>query len=202
MARSGTSGLRPQPPRRVLDLARQPGCQVSLADNLRSRGPVPSLDKVPSVNTDELVRLFNKNNDDLERGIEQGLDRLGPAAARRSRQVERLLVDPVMNRPHEGWPILDTLVEHVDDRPDGAMEYLGAYLVEDFVRAHGVEFQDLLEAAARDSPRWRRVLAEAYGWDDPDMIDPRVSDRLMPYIRLRRETESPPASTSGDIPAH
>jgi hypothetical protein len=120
---------------------------------------------------DELVSLFNKNNDDL------ALHRVGSAVDRRRRQVERWLAEPVISRPHDAWPILDA-----HDRPDGAMEYLGAYLVEDFVRLHGVEFLDLLETAARESPRWRRVLGAAYGWTNPKRIDPRVASRLEPYI--------------------
>jgi hypothetical protein len=151
---------------------------------------------------EELVALFSKHNDDLQHEIEQGVERPGPAATRRSRRVDRLIVDPVMSRPHEGWPILNALVEGVDDRPDGPMELLGAYLVEDFVRAHGVEFLDLLVAVARDSPRWRRVLAYAYGWNDSRKVDQRVSDRLMPYITLHRETTAPRHPPSGDIPEH
>lgn len=148
----------------------------------------------------ELVALFNKHTDDLKHDIEHGVARPGPTATRRSRRVERLIVEPVMSRPHEGWPILNALVEGVDERPDGAMDFLGAFLVEDFVRAHGIEFLDLLAAAARESPRWRRVLAYAYGWDDPRKVDQRVSDRLMPYITLHREATAPRHPTSVDIP--
>jgi hypothetical protein len=149
------------------------------------------------VRIDALVDLFNRNNNDHERRIELGLDRFGPAAARRSRQVDRWLYDPVVNQPHEAWPILNALVEKVDDGPDGAMEYLGAYLVEEFVKLHGVEFLDVLEAAARDSARWRRVLAAARDWHNPKSIDVRVSDRLMPYIREYRAS----GSDADDTPA-
>jgi hypothetical protein len=139
---------------------------------------------------DDLVDLFNMNNDDLEHAD-------GPlpagAASRRSRQVERLIVDPVMKRPHDGWTMLNTLVEGVDDRPGGALDYLGAYLVEDFVKVHGVEFLDQLEAAARGSPRWRRALSAARDWHNPRSVDPRVSARLVPYIDLHRAP-----SDSGD----
>jgi hypothetical protein len=155
------------------------------------------------MNIDALVVLFNKNNDDFAQKIEQGSQRLGPAALRRSSQVERWLHDPVVNKPHEAWPILNALVENVDDRPDGAMEYLGAYLVEEFVRLHGVEFLDLLEAAARDSARWRRALAVVYGWDDPTLVHARVSARLMPYVRRHREVSASSAgASSGTIAGH
>ena len=140
---------------------------------------------------EELVVLFNTHNDDLDRMIELGLERLGPAAARRGDQVDRLLQDPVVNRPHEAWPILNALVENVDDRPDGALDYLAAGPVEDFVKLHGVEFLDLLEAAARNSPRWRRALDTVRPWDGPNAIDPRVADRLMPYIRLHSAANRP-----------
>jgi hypothetical protein len=151
---------------------------------------------VRGVNVDDLVLLFNTNNDDIER---EG-NSLGPTASRRSWEVERFIVDPVMKSPDEGWAILNALVEGVDDRPDGALDYLGAYLVEDFVRQHGVEFLDQLEAAARKSPRWRRALAAARGWENRMCIDHRVSNRLLPYIELHRaNSDSGAASTSGDI---
>jgi hypothetical protein len=139
---------------------------------------------------DELVALFNRHNHDLDRMNELGLERLGPAAARRSDQVDRWLYDPVVNRPHDAWPILDALVENVDDRPDGALDYLAAGPVEDFVKLHGVEFLDLLEAAARNSPRWRRALEYVRPWDGPNGIDRRVADRLRRYIRLDIATSS------------
>jgi hypothetical protein len=58
------------------------------------------------------------------------------------------------------------------------------------VKLHGVEFLDFLEAAARNSPRWRRALEYVRPWEGPNAIDRRVADRLRRYIRLDIATSS------------
>jgi hypothetical protein len=71
--------------------------------------------------------------------------------------------------------VLELLVDLAESAPDdGALGYLGAGPVEDLVRLFGEERIDGIEAAARQSPSFKRALRGMYGTLVPESIRARM----------------------------